>query len=366
MKSLLLLTPTLEPKTGWGRYAHALRSRFETYFDIRVIDTLPHPTEILSLPVIGASTDYLNPIQFMTAVRTVRGELSEFDAVLSLVAFPYSLVARAATYGTGTPYFVSCHGTYAVKPLHSPTVGTLAKHSFTNASELFPVSSFTANRIRQQIAGLNNITVVQNGIDETEFEDASSYEINHDVLLSVGAIKPRKGQHISVKSLSHVADEFPSLHIHFVGKVSDEEYLRRVRQIAQTKGIADRVHIEGRVSQEELAQWYASADVFMLPSQYLDHEFEGYGLVYLEANTYGVPVIGPDDCGAVDAIADGTSGFCVRNDATAFADAIRMTLEDESRYRELSEGASHWAQKQTWDDTAERISERIHQHTGPA
>lgn len=358
MQSLLVLTPTREPTSGWGRYSHEVLARLDDRFDLVVLDDLPDPTAMIE--ILPGTTEVISrPDRLLGAVRRTRAAVRDVDAVLSLVGFPYSLIASLATWGTDTPYFVCCHGTFAVRPLHSPLVGWVAGRSFANAAQLFVASSFTADRMRERIPDLENVTVVPNGVDTASFDPADSFDLDHRVALTVGTLKPRKGQDVAVEAFARVADEFPDLHQHFVGRGEGSAFADEVRRIADRRGVADRVHLEGGVAQDVLERWYASADVFVLPSQYVAHDFEGFGIVYLEANRYGVPAIGPNDCGAVDAIAHGRSGLCVDNDAESFADALRAVLGDEERYESLSRGASEWAREHTWDRTATRIADGI-------
>ena len=88
----------------------------------------------------------------------------------------------------------------------------------------------------------------------------------------------------------------------------------------------ERVHFAGRIATERLADLYAAADVFVMPTRVGDDgSVEGFGIVFLEAGSQGVPVVGPRLGGSEDAIVDGETGFLV--DADDPADIARRLLE---------------------------------------
>lgn len=94
--------------------------------------------------------------------------------------------------------------------------------------------------------------------------------------------------------------------------------------LAEELGVADRVALPGAVDAATLARAYAEAAVFALPSSK-----EGFGIVYLEAWTHGLPVIGSRFGGAGEVIADGVDGFTIDPDDVALLAArLRQLLAD--------------------------------------
>jgi phosphatidylinositol alpha-1,6-mannosyltransferase len=333
MTKLLILTPTLSPETGWGRYSDAIVRNLERQYELDVCTELP---DIMELRSSFKALYY--------AVQRVRGRVESADSVLSLVSYPYSLVAYLATRGTDVPYFVTCHGTYAVEPLFNKH-RVPARHSFSQSAALFAVSSFTADRMRERMSACN-IYIIPNGVTD-ERPELKPFDLDNEVLLTVGAFKPRKGQLRAVEAFAQVASQLPDVDHHFVGDVSGE-YAEAVQDHVEELGLKDRVHFEGRVPEEELGRWYNTADAFLLTPRYEQHHFEGFGLVYLEANRHGVPVIGTYGTGAEDAIAPGVSGFCVPPEDDAIAEAVHRLFDDNDLYRRVSEGAERWADCHSW------------------
>jgi phosphatidylinositol alpha-1,6-mannosyltransferase len=347
---LLVLTPTIGTQSGWATFSKAVVSRLRNRHDVRVVDDVTAPIDMKG-----------HPVELLRAARHVRAQLDDVDALFSLVSYPYSAVAMLATLERSAPYFVSCHGTYAVRPLHTKH-RFLARPSLRRAAGVFPVSEFTAGRIRDAIPGIDNITVVPNGVDPTT-GDVESFDLDHRVVLTVGSFKPRKGQDNAVSSFATVADELPDVHHHLVGGGADGDYAAKVRRIADQSGISDRVHFEGHVSDEDLERWYATANLFLLVSRYVDHSFEGFPLVFLEANKYGVPAVGNRGTSAEDAIDDGRSGLLADDDPTAIGDAIKRVLADPDTEKRLGRGAREWAEEHDWDRAVDTFCERIERST---
>jgi glycosyltransferase involved in cell wall biosynthesis len=133
------------------------------------------------------------------------------------------------------------------------------------------------------------------------------------VMVTVGRVVPRKATVRLVKALE--AAERPNAHLLIVGDGPDCEAVRRAAVEAH---LADRVHLTGQLSEERKFQALASADVFVSASQH-----EGFGLVFLEAMAYRLPIICFDHGGQTDFLVSGETGFVVRlNDHDSFTRAI--------------------------------------------
>jgi glycosyltransferase involved in cell wall biosynthesis len=76
--------------------------------------------------------------------------------------------------------------------------------------------------------------------------------------------------------------------------------------MARESGVADRVTFAGQVPDEELPDYSALAHVFAMPST-----GEGFGIVFLEAAATGLPIVGGNRDGSVDALAEGRIGRLV-------------------------------------------------------
>ena len=144
------------------------------------------------------------------------------------------------------------------------------------------------------------------------------------VILTVGrwaATERYKGADDLIRAIPHLQSSFPEVSLVAVGGGDD---LPRLRAIAVELGITGHVYFLEAVSREQLAACYAQAKVFALPST-----GEGFGIVFIEAMAFGLPVVGVAAGGVTDIVQNGANGFLVpANDPGALADSLARLLGD--------------------------------------
>jgi teichuronic acid biosynthesis glycosyltransferase TuaC len=168
----------------------------------------------------------------------------------------------------------------------------------------------------------DRITVHYTGIDKGLFEvrdrtaAKAALAIRGPLIVSVGALIPRKGQAFVIDALPALPDATLVL----IGKGEDEDDLKAR---AQSLGIADRVRFMGALPQSVIADWLAAADVMALPSS-----SEGLANAWVEALASGTPVVTCDIGGARELIDRPEAGRLVTRDATQIAAAIGELCAD--------------------------------------
>jgi phosphatidylinositol alpha-1,6-mannosyltransferase len=123
--------------------------------------------------------------------------------------------------------------------------------------------------------------------------------------------------------------------------------------------VRDAVTFVGDVSDEEVAAWYERCDVFVLASREsaASGGAEGYGIVFVEANLHGKPVIGGRSGGVPDAVRDGATGLLVNPlDAGEIADAVIRLMQDPALARRLgAEGRRRALEELSWPRYVEQF-----------
>lgn len=205
----------------------------------------------------------------------------------------------------------------------------------------------------------SKITLIFNGVDgEKFFQQPKDMELmnryglaGQRVLLSVGRLVPKKGVDRTLAALPSVLRLHSNTHYLVVGV---GPYRAELEDIAHRLGLSRYVTFVGDVPEDEIAMHYALADVFVLPNREThDGDTEGFGLVFLEANACGVPVIAGQAGGAQDAVTDGYNGLTVDgDDAAAIAAAITRLLEDPGLRARLREGGLERARESDWRSRA--------------
>lgn len=221
--------------------------------------------------------------------------------------------------------------------------------SIGKSNFLVPVSSFTHQLLPDKLQR-KPFKVIENGIDLDEMISLSggngqqNWEGN-PVLLTVGNVTPRKGQHRVIKALPLIRKKYPSVHYHIVGLPT---YQEEFSQLAESLGVRDLVTFHGRLKQREaLGTAYSKADCFMILSEnQSDGEVEGFGIVILEANFFKLPAIGAAGCGISDAIKEGYNGYLVDgNDVGAILENLDKVIANRKR---MAQTAYDWSLNHDW------------------
>ncbi|WP_245753222.1 D-inositol-3-phosphate glycosyltransferase [Geodermatophilus ruber] len=174
------------------------------------------------------------------------------------------------------------------------------------------------------------------------------------VLLFVGRIQPLKAPDLLLEAAARMLADEPALRgrlrVHVIGAPSGAglEAPRQLEQLASTLGIADLVSFLPPQHADRLAEHYRAADVAVVPS----HN-ESFGLVALEAQACGTPVVASAVGGLTTAVRDGVSGVLVDGrDPADYASAIRAVL---ARRELLSAGARRHAAAFSWERTVDSL-----------
>ncbi len=179
------------------------------------------------------------------------------------------------------------------------------------------------------------------------------------VILTVGRIHPRKGQLAVVEALALLEPELRSRFVYrCVGPRRREKYLHVIEQAARELGVA--FEYAGEVDVAQLNAEYAHADIFAMTSDKSSHSVEGFGLTYLEASSYGLPIVAHRTGGVADSVRDGFNGLKVEpDDRKGLAVAFRALARDRDLRGRLGENGRKWARAFSWSDTATMLFEGI-------
>jgi D-inositol-3-phosphate glycosyltransferase len=211
------------------------------------------------------------------------------------------------------------------------------------------------------------VEVVHPGVDLDVFRPTDQREAraklglpaDADVLMFAGRIQPLKAPDVLLRAVAVLLDETPEwrsrLIVPVVGGPSGTglEHPESLAQLAAELGLDDVVRFVPPVAQDELARWCAAATLVAVPSYN-----ESFGLVAVEAQATGTPVIAAAVGGLTTVVRDQHSGLLVdSHDPRDWAATLRRVVEDDRLRSRLREGAIEQARLFGWDRTAERTLE---------
>lgn len=230
----------------------------------------------------------------------------------------------------------------------------LMRFTFRRAQHVVACSAFTAGLVRAR--GLaREVTVAPPGVDPLAVRPARAAR---PTVLFVGRLVVRKGVDTLLDALALLAARGVEAELEIVGDGPDRA---RLEARAAARGVAGRVRFHGALDDAARDAAYARAWCFAMPARAEGGDVEGFGIVYLEAATAGLPAIGSRGGGAQEAIVDGETGLLVEpGDAAGLADALALLLGDPARAAAMgAAGRARALAGYTWRATAERIARRL-------
>ena len=209
----------------------------------------------------------------------------------------------------------------------------------------------------------DNVSVVSPGVDLYTFtagngrkaaREAVGLPQDAHILAFVGRIQPHKGPEVLIRAVAEMLSHSPHLRSKLITVImggasgSGLGEVERLKDLVSWLNISDVVRFEKPVPRAQLTQWYRAADLVCVPSY-----SESFGLVALEAQACGTPVVATAVGGLRTAVADGISGVLVDgHDPRAWSSVLARLIQEPQRRVLLSMGAIEHASHFGWDATA--------------
>lgn len=229
----------------------------------------------------------------------------------------------------------------------------------TQADLVIAISQQTSALAQSVGVPAENIIIIQPPVDVNKLGSRlSTDEIVHKyhlegkkIILTVGRLVERKGHDTVIKALPLLITEHPNVHYAIVGSGPHKNELHRLVKELQ---LEDFVTFVGYVPDDELSAYYQASSVFAMISRDIPEtgDMEGFGIVYVEANLFGLPVVAGNSGGVTDAVVHNETGLLVDpNSPSQVADAIKSLLADKTLAQKLTEGGKIRA-RQKFDGAA--------------
>jgi phosphatidyl-myo-inositol dimannoside synthase len=270
---------------------------------------------------------------------------------------PEGLMALALKITYGIPYLCYAHGEELNFAFASRELNWLARRVL-NASQFVVANSRNTQSILCEQWGLpaERTRVLNPGVDTERFVPAPRQEAVRDalgwgsrpVVLTVGRLQRRKGHDQMILALKSIRRMVPDVLYAVVGDGEEREPLQA---LVTSEGQEGHVQFLGIVGEETMIQCYQQCDLFVLPNRQDGVDIEGFGMVLVEAQACGKPVIAGASGGTAETMRTPDTGRIVPCEGPdALADVVSKLLVDEPLRARMGVSAREWvASRFDWD-----------------
>ncbi len=264
----------------------------------------------------------------------------------------------------GIPYACFAHGEDITCATYSREHSWLTRRVLRNAAYVIPNSQNTKRILQEEWkVPEDRIHLLHPGVDTNYFVPAAPDSMireqlgwaDRPVILTVGRLQKRKGQDHLILALSKIREVIPHILYSIVGDGAERETL--VNLVEKT-GLQNHVQFQGEVSDEILLRSYQQCDLFALPNRQVGKDIEGFGMVLLEAQACGKPVLAGDSGGTAETMRIPETGRVVNCESPELlASTVVELLETPHRLLEMGSNSRSWVVSQ-FDWTALSLQAR--------
>ncbi|NQV90252.1 glycosyltransferase family 4 protein [Candidatus Uhrbacteria bacterium] len=348
LNKLLLLTPDFPPQEGGvARYLKALTEHFKDRIEVL---TEPHSAwhtvdPNAGIPIYRAHllSKWLWP-HWLKTVYTLWKYRSRYHMILTSHVLPIGTAAYFAKKFTHIPYVVFLHGMDVRLAKTSKRKIDLTRKILKGAHLVVANSQALAREV-VQMYGVQEVLVVYPCVDELKTNHLEKDVSEPFQLLTVSRLVERKGHSHVLNALAHLkgTGDLRSFVYHIVGEGPMEETLKSMVSALDLQAY---VKFHGAVTDEERSEYYAQADVFVMPVSQDPIDKEGFGLVFIEAAQAGVPSISTAIEGVDEAVIHGQTGILLPDQTEQqLANAILAMYRDTALRAEFSRNAKEHAKQ---------------------
>lgn len=329
-----------------------------------------HDLPVVRLPLRPESWGLCDPRGLRGYARAVRGLLDlvrtrRIDVVHCGCCLPEGLMGLAIRLRTGVPYLCYAHGEETCFASTSRELGWLSGRVLRHARFVIANSRNTA-RILGERWGLpaDRIRVLHPGVDVARFAPADRDPAararlgwgDRPVVLTVGRLQRRKGHDQMIRALDTIRRAVPDVLYAIVG---DGEERPALQELVARQGLGGHVQFLGALDDAAMVACYQQCDLFVLPNRQEGQDIEGFGMVLLEAQACGKPVLAGASGGTAETMEIPETGRVVPCEGpAALAAAVVAMLADRRELDRMGRAARRRAVEQfDWDVLGRRAAQ---------
>ena len=376
---VLLLSEIFPPKTGGsGRWFHEIYSRLPSEHvviaageDSRADEfDATHSMNVERLPLTMPEWG----VRSWTAARSYWSLFRQLKSIIRREQITTLHCGRCLPEGwlayllkklCGVPYISYVHGEDVESASTSRELTWMAHRILGNADFLVANSQNSANLlIENWNVDAARVRVLHPGVDSSRFFPADRDESireafgwkDRTVVLTVGRLQKRKGHDVMISALPTIREAVPDILFAVIG---DGDERSNIERLIVEHGVADQVQLLGEVDDETMISCYQQCDLFALANRQVGRDIEGFGMVLVEAQSCGRPVLAGASGGTRETMRIGETGIIVPcEEPQRLAEELTTLLSDRDRLESMGRAARPWVvENLDWNALTEQAAE---------
>ena len=255
---------------------------------------------------------------------------------------------------------ITIHGSELLRFTRNPVERWLFKKLLYRCSKIHVLSRFNEKKLVDLYPITKSIVkripgAPASGLTLSKPASETQNNLNTIQILCVGRIHPRKGQDQILNALMKLQKETQKkINVCFVGPGTKTKYFLSIKNLADE--FSGKVSFEDDCTDQKLSFIYAKSDIFALTSLPKANSVEGFGLVYLEAAAYGLPIIANQTGGVEDTVVNEKTGLLSKpRDLENLTKNFKRLIDDEPLRKKLGANGIEWANSHDWERTAKDL-----------
>jgi glycosyltransferase involved in cell wall biosynthesis len=307
---IIYLVPDLDTKGGIQQLARTIAKDLNPD-QVAVLKNWDNPLNIVKYAILSLSPNFIAERLYSKWLRVSNDEYIKTVGDADVVHYWDVKVAMSHIEQINRPFVVSCHGLEILKTKIRPFQRKLFLRTLNQASEIIGGSNFTKDHL-----------VIDYGIESLKVKMITPTVDSSLLKVGTSRNKEKPNDVLNIGTLSRFVKRKNIPNIIKALEILKNEYNRNFNYILAGDGPQKKVILDelnkasfrweylGLISDDEkFKKYYPSLDIFVMPPLSLPSDVEGFGIVYLEANAYGMPVVAADTGGVSDAVKDGKTGI---------------------------------------------------------
>ena len=257
-------------------------------------------------------------------------------------------------------FIITIHGTELVRFSKNPIEKILFVRVLQKAKKIHVLSKFNKEELLKICPNICNKILLfpgaagRNLVNKNK-QKKQNKNSNRLQVLCVARIHPRKGQDLVIKALKSLPKKYRHvIDCIFVGPIIKANFYKKLLKL--TENLDFNITFLGDIEDQDLKKIYQTSDIFILPSMPRANSIEGFGFVYLESSSHGLPILAHKIGGVENAVKDGITGILTDHKRpNELRSSLKRLVEDKNLRIKMGQAGKKWANKHSWSNLANEL-----------